>query len=86
MILLLSTLNLGGLVPSSPGYVGTYQFLAILVLSNFAIKKEEALSFILVFHALWYVPQTLLGLIILIRKNLSLGQLMTNRSALDHLA
>jgi len=86
MILLLSTLNLGGLVPSSPGYVGTYQFLAILVLSNFAIKKEEALSFILVFHALWYVPQTLLGLIILIRKNLNLGQLMTNRSALDHLA
>jgi uncharacterized membrane protein YbhN (UPF0104 family) len=46
------------------------------VLSNFAIKKEEALGFILVFHALWYVPQTLLGLIILIKKNLSLGQLL----------
>ena len=76
MILLLSTLNLGGLVPSSPGYAGTYHLLAILVLSNFAIKKEEALGFILVFHALWYVPQTLLGLIILIKKNLSLGQLM----------
>jgi len=76
MILLLSTLNLGGLVPSSPGYTGTYHLLAILVLSNFAIKKEEALSFILVFHALWYVPQTLLGLIILIKKNLSLGQLL----------
>jgi uncharacterized membrane protein YbhN (UPF0104 family) len=50
--------------------------LAILVLSNFAIKKEEALGFILVFHALWYVPQTLLGLIILIKKNLSLWQLL----------
>ena len=76
VILLLSTLNLGGLVPSSPGYAGTYHLLAILVLSNFAIKKEEALGFILVFHALWYVPQTLLGLIILIKKNLSLGQLL----------
>lgn len=76
MILLLSTLNLGGLVPSSPGYAGTYHLLAILVLSNFAIKKEEALGFVLVFHALWYVPQTLLGLIVLIRKNLSLGQLL----------
>ena len=76
IILLLSVLNLGGLVPSSPGYAGTYHLLAILVLSNFAIKKEEALGFILVFHALWYVPQTLLGLIILIKKNLSLGQLL----------
>jgi len=76
MILLLSTLNLGGLVPSSPGYAGTYHLLAILVLSNFAIKKEEALGFVLVFHALWYVTQTLLGLIILIKKNLSLWQLL----------
>jgi uncharacterized protein (TIRG00374 family) len=76
VILLLSTLNLGGLVPSSPGYAGTYHLLAILVLSNFAIKKEEALGFILVFHALWYVTQTLLGLIILIKKNLSLWQLL----------
>jgi uncharacterized protein (TIRG00374 family) len=76
MILLLSTLNLGGLVPSSPGYAGTYHLLAILVLSNFAIKKEEALGFVLVFHALWYVPQTLLGLIVLIKKNLNLWQLL----------
>lgn len=79
MILLLSVLNLGGLVPSSPGYAGTYHLLGIGVLSTFLIKKEEALSFILVFHALWYVPQTLLGLFILIKKNLSLGQLMSNR-------
>jgi uncharacterized protein (TIRG00374 family) len=77
IILLLAALNLGGLVPSSPGYVGSYHLLAILLLSNFAIKKEEALSFILVFHALWYVPQTLLGLIIMIRKNLRLGELWT---------
>jgi len=75
IVLLLAVLNLGGLVPSSPGYAGTYHLLAILLLSNFAIKKEEALSFILVFHALWYVPQTLLGLIVMIRKNLRLGEL-----------
>jgi glycosyltransferase 2 family protein len=76
MILLLCALNLAGLVPSSPGYAGTYHLLAILVLSYFAIKKEDALSFILVFHALWYIPQTLLGLIILAKKNLSLWQLV----------
>jgi uncharacterized membrane protein YbhN (UPF0104 family) len=67
------------LVPSSPGYAGTYHLLAILVLTNFAIRKEEALGFILVFHALWYVPQTLLGLIILTKKNLSLWQLFQKK-------
>lgn len=79
MILLLAVLNLGGLIPSSPGYAGTYHLLAIFVLSNFGIRKEEALSFILVFHALWYVPQTFIGIIILIRKNLSIWQLLETK-------
>ena len=76
MILLLSVLNLSGLIPSSPGYAGTYHLLIILVLSNFAIKKEEALGFALAFHALWYIPQTFLGMIILLRKHLSLWKLL----------
>ena len=80
MILLLVVLNLGSLVPSSPGYAGTYHLLAIAVLSTFAIRKAEALSFVLVFHAIWYVPQTLLGLVILTQKNLHLWQLMGKQS------
>ena len=76
MILLLAVLNLGSLIPSSPGYAGTYHLLGIAMLSTFAIGKAEALSFILVFHAVWYVPQTLLGLILLTKKNLSFWQLV----------
>ena len=76
MVFLLAVLNLGSLIPSSPGYVGTYQLLAIAVLSAFAVRKAEALGFILVFHAVWYVPQTFLGLVVLIQKNLRLGQLL----------
>jgi len=76
MVFLLAVLNLGSLIPSSPGYVGTYQLLAIAVLSTFAVHKAEALGFILVFHAVWYVPQTFLGLVVLIQKNLRLGQLL----------
>ena len=75
MVLLLVVLNLGSLIPSSPGYAGTYHLLAIAVLSTFAIRKAEALSFALVFHAVWYIPQTLLGFIVLTKKNLSLWQL-----------
>lgn len=76
MILLLAVLNLGGLIPSSPGYAGTYHFLAILILANLGVRKEEALSFILVFHALWYIPQTFIGLLILIQKNLKFWSLI----------
>jgi uncharacterized membrane protein YbhN (UPF0104 family) len=75
MVLLLAVLNLGSLVPSSPGYAGTYHLLAVAVLSAFAIKKAEALSFALVFHAAWFIPQTLLGFVVLTKKNLSLWQL-----------
>lgn len=74
-ILLLATLNLSGLIPSSPGYVGTYHLLAVVVLSIFGVEKEKALSFILVFHAIWYVPQTILGVAIIIRKHLTLSGL-----------
>lgn len=80
MILLLAVLNLGALVPASPGYAGTYHLLGILVLSAFGIKKEDALSFILVFHALWYITQTLIGLIILAQKNLKLWQILETKT------
>lgn len=76
LILLLSVLNLGGLIPSSPGYMGTYHLLIVATLAIFGIKKEDALSFALVFHALWFMPQTLIGFIILTRKNFSLWRLM----------
>ncbi len=76
ILLLLCVLNLAGLIPSSPGYTGTYHLLAVLVLSVFSVKREDALSFILVFHALWYIPQTLLGFILLARKNLTMRRVI----------
>ena len=80
MALLLAVLNLGSMIPSSPGYAGTYHLLAIAVLSTFAVRKAEALGFILVFHAVWYVPQTLLGLIVLTQKNLHVWRLVKGQS------
>ena len=57
-----------------------HKLLAIAVLSTFDIRKAEALSFVLVFHATWYVPQTLLGLVVLTQKNLHLWQLIGKQS------
>jgi glycosyltransferase 2 family protein len=61
-LLLLTALGLGSALPSTPGYVGIYQFVAVTVLSPFGISKDAALAFILVQQALGYVVVTALGL------------------------
>ncbi|HWP93822.1 MAG TPA: lysylphosphatidylglycerol synthase transmembrane domain-containing protein [Thermodesulfobacteriota bacterium] len=74
-LFVLSVVNLGLIVPSSPGYVGTYQFLCVIALSYFSVDKESALSFSIIHHALWYLPLTIVGMIFLWRENLSLTKL-----------
>ncbi len=74
-LLILAVVNLGALIPSSPGYVGPYQYLCWVCLSVFAIDKSLAFSFSVVLHALWYVPLTSLGFIFLWREHVSIGQI-----------
>jgi uncharacterized protein (TIRG00374 family) len=56
-----AVLNLGSAVPSSPGYVGTYEWLGVASLGLVGIDKEPALAFTILLHAAWYVPTTLVG-------------------------
>lgn len=61
-MLLLTGLGLSSALPSTPGYVGIYQFVAVSVLSPFGIGKDRALAFILLFQAIGYVLVVLYGL------------------------
>ncbi len=61
-MLLLTGLGLGSALPSTPGYVGIYQFVAVSVLVPFGIGKDAALAYILVAQAISYVVIVLLGL------------------------
>jgi len=54
-VLLLTGLALGSSLPSTPGYVGIYQFVAVTVLPPFGIAKDEALAFIVVSQAVGYL-------------------------------
>ncbi len=67
--------NLGVLIPSSPGYVGTFHFFAMSALSVFGAGREVALSYAVVSHAMQYILITGLGLYFLWRENLSLARL-----------
>ena len=54
-------LNLGVALPSSPGFVGTYQWLAVAALGILDVGREEALAFSILLQASWYVPTTIVG-------------------------
>ena len=56
-----SALALGVAVPSSPGYIGTYQWLGVAALGLLDVPVEQALAFSILLQASWYVPTTLVG-------------------------
>jgi glycosyltransferase 2 family protein len=53
--LLIAGLGLGSALPSTPGYVGIYQFVAVTVLTPFGFSRTDAIAYILVAQALMYV-------------------------------
>lgn len=62
-------------VPSSPGYVGTFHLLCQLSLGLFGVPKGAALSYAFVLHAITVYPVFFLGLYFLAREKLTLGAL-----------
>lgn len=65
----------GKIIPSSPGAIGTFHYLVILVLMSFQVSKEAALGFAIVLHALFFLMETSLGIGALWAGNLSMGKI-----------
>jgi uncharacterized membrane protein YbhN (UPF0104 family) len=61
VVLVVTTVSI--VIPSTPGYVGTYHYLCQLSLMMFGVPASEALSFAVVAHAVSIVPVTVIGLI-----------------------
>jgi glycosyltransferase 2 family protein len=59
--LLTAGLALGSALPSTPGYVGIYQFVAVSILTPFGLSRTAAIAYILLFQALNYVVVLSLG-------------------------
>jgi uncharacterized membrane protein YbhN (UPF0104 family) len=56
-----AVMNLGVALPSSPGFIGTYQWLAVAGLGLFEVGRTDAFAFSVLMHAVWFVPTTLAG-------------------------
>lgn len=74
--LLLVMVNLGIMIPSAPGYVGTFQFFAVSALTVFNVPREPALAVAIVSHLMQYILVTAIGIVFLGRENLRLGSLL----------
>ena len=59
--LLLACLGLGSALPSTPGYVGIYQFAAVSALTPFGFSAADAIAYILVAQALMMLVMGLFG-------------------------
>ncbi|MEW5766918.1 MAG: lysylphosphatidylglycerol synthase transmembrane domain-containing protein [bacterium] len=67
--------NLGIMIPASPGYVGTFEFFTILSLGLFQVEKSLAASYSVVVHAAVFIPVTLIGLIYFWREHINFKEL-----------
>jgi uncharacterized protein (TIRG00374 family) len=63
-----AVINLGVAIPSSPGFIGTYQWLGVATLGVVGVGQVHAFAFSVLMHAVWYVPTTLAGIAFGIRR------------------
>lgn len=61
VIMLTAVINLGIAIPSSPGFVGTYQWLAIATLEPYGFDRTTAFAYSVLLHATTLIPPTLIG-------------------------
>jgi len=63
-LIVLVVTTIGVVVPSSPGYVGTYHWLCQVSLAMFGVPAGPALSFAIVAHGVNFLPVLIAGLIL----------------------
>lgn len=74
LMLMTAVVNLATTLPSSPGYVGTFDTPGIKVLQAFGVDGPIAASYTLVLHAALWFPITLLGFYYMWRESVTWKQ------------
>ena len=77
---ILAFIGIGVSLPSAPGFVGTFQFFTVAALALFSVDQQTAFGFSLLHHLSQYIPVTLFGWILLVREQMSLGDLAAIKS------
>ncbi len=75
MLVTVGAVNLAGLIPASPGQLGVFEFFVSRVLIAAGVAEAQATAYALLVHLVIWLPPTLLGFVILVRRGLGLGAL-----------
>jgi glycosyltransferase 2 family protein len=70
MFLVLSMASFGAMIPSAPGYIGAIHLAVQYGFMFFGVSREEGLSAAILYHASFFFPTILFGLIAYIFSNL----------------
>jgi uncharacterized protein (TIRG00374 family) len=62
-------------IPQAPGFIGTFEVVAILGLSVYGVPREIASAWAIAYHVASYIPVTVLGLFYSIRMGLHIGDI-----------
>jgi hypothetical protein len=75
VLLVITTFSV--LIPSSPGYVGTYHYLCVYTLGLFPtpVPESEALSFAFLAHGINFLPILIVGLFLISAAGMSVKNL-----------
>ena len=68
LVFVTAVVNLGVVIPSSPGFIGTYQWLAVSALGVVGVAGEVAIAFSILMQAIWFIPTTIVGGLIAARE------------------
>ena len=77
-IFVMTAVALGIMLPSSPGFVGTFELAAITALTSLGVDSAAAESYTIVIHAVLLVPVSLVGIIYLYMHNFSMREIRTS--------
>jgi uncharacterized protein (TIRG00374 family) len=77
-LLVMSMVNLGVLIPSSPGGLGLFQFFCVSSLTFLGVDQPSATAYSVLIHLCQFIPVTIIGLLWLPRFGLRLGKIPEN--------
>lgn len=82
-LVILVMISIGIMIPSSPGFVGTYHYMCTLGLSLFGVGDNAAASFAVVLHISNYIPMTLVGLYYFWKSNLHFKEALAEKEKIE---
>jgi len=80
-LIILVITTIGIVIPSSPGYVGTYHWLCQVSLAMFGVPAGPALSFAILTHGVNFLPVLIAGLILAYYEGVEIFRLQDKSSS-----